>query len=883
MKAGNYVYRGLRSNRRRYALGAASIIISTTIMITIGVVFAGAQVELRGFYERAYAYDFEVAKVRTGFNATLFEAAPVVQNLTSVDGVTGAYPLLSTVLFAYSNVTSGNRPVLVYGAEQSYTAGNVKSLEGKYDLSAGRAVLTKSAARKFSVKTGDPLELKNLLGSAGGSVNVTVAGIVELEGRFPPSLTEYVIVGFDYLGSGLNHTGEASSVLVRIRGELWDFGNPADPVGRARAVGNRAALRLGPEYTVNSYKAYVIEAGIQGTSFLGIMIYVFSAFFPAVSGILVASILNLSVEDKAHDLAVLRLLGARRATVGRILLLELGLIIALGLPAGVILGILVPYAYLPTFLTQANPGTVATTIGAQLSISVAVLLAFAVKPLQRAFRSSPIDAVRRTRALGELRFRQDGGIDRRIPLAGFLMFLSVAYSALVIPYILIFSNVEEIVFYLLISVMVMLICLSIGMLLFATRLETTLVAAVRPATGKFNKLAQRSITRYARRNLSTNVIFGIVVAILIFFTSLISSVRGSVEDAARYESGADIRVRSAFEIPKSEFDQMLLIKHVEAGAGVGPTLQVELSNLVGPSGEKVQLQAIDSRFAGATYVTQSDFFQGSPSDFGLDNSSIILSRATATALDVQKGDRVRVDLESRPSFLTVKAVLNSLPGFTLQVSQTSRNAIFDYQSAFVSFEQWRYLANRTVAVNTYTGVFLKVAPGVNESKVGEEVMARFADVEGFQVSVTSENIQTVRFYTGYLDLVFSAVLLGMMMVAVFSLMSNLYASIKEREFEIGVLRAVGFRKSQILASLMTEGLAVSLASVILGIIVGMLVGWVMVWFIGLLSDIGFRFMMPLDIIALVLVVTVIASALGVALTSRMVVKKELIALIKRTE
>jgi ABC-type antimicrobial peptide transport system permease subunit len=63
----------------------------------------------------------------------------------------------------------------------------------------------------------------------------------------------------------------------------------------------------------------------------------------------------------------------------------------------------------------------------------------------------------------------------------------------------------------------------------------------------------------------------------------------------------------------------------------------------------------------------------------------------------------------------------------------------------------------------------------------------------------------------------------------------------------------------------------------------MLVGWVMVWFIGLLSDIGFRFMMPLDIIALVLVVTVIASALGVALTSRMVVKKELIALIKRTE
>ncbi|MBM4250134.1 MAG: FtsX-like permease family protein [Euryarchaeota archaeon] len=883
MKARSYVLRGLGTNKRRYALGAASIVLSTMIMITIGVVFAGAQVELRGFYERAYAYDFEVAGARAGFNATLFEAAPVVSNVTAVDGVTGAYPVLATVLFAHSNLTGGNRPVLVYGAEQSYTAGNVRSLSGRYDLSPGMAVLTKSAARKFGASVGGTLTLRDLLGPNGTAVNVTVAGIAELEGRFPPSLTEYVVTGFGFLGESLDRTGQATSVMVRIQGDRWDFGNPADPVGQARAVGTEIARSLGPRYTVTSYKAYLIEAGIQGTSFLGIMIYVFSAFFPAVAGILVASILNLSVEDKAHDLAVIRLLGARRGTVARILLLELGMILLIGLPLGVILGILVPYAYLPAFLAKANPATVATTIGVQLSISVAVLLAFAVKPLQRAFRASPVDAVRRTRAIGELRFRQDGGIDRRIPLSGFLTFLAVAYSALVIPYILIFSDVEQIVFYLLISVMVMLICLSVGMLLFATRLETALVAATRPATEKFNMLARRSIVRYARRNLSTNVIFGVVVAILVFFTSLISSVRGSIEDAARYESGADIRVRSAFEMPQSEFDQMLQIKDVAEGAGVGPPLQVELGNLVGPSGQKVQLLAADRRLPGASYMSGADFFQGGPADFDLKNESIIISRSVASALDVGLGDRLRVDQETRRSFLTVAAVLNSLPGFTFQVSQSSRNAVFDYQAAFVSFEQWRYLANRSVAVNTYTNLFLKVAPGANASRVGEEVMARFADVEGFQVSVTQESIRTVRFYTGYLDLVFTAVLLGMMMVAVFSLMSNLYASIKEREFELGVLRAVGFRRSQILASLMTEGLAVALSSVILGIIVGMVVGWVMVWFIGLLSDIGFRFVMPLEIIGLVLAVTVIASAVGVALTSRSVVKKPLIDLIKRTE
>jgi putative ABC transport system permease protein len=883
MKAGSYVYRGLRTNRRRYALGAASIVISTTIMIMIGVVFAGGQGELRGFFERAYAYDFEVSRATSDFNTTYFEAGPVVRNISRESGVRGAYPVLSTVLFAYSNQTGNNRPLLAYGVGADYTAGHQKSLQGRYDLSPGHAVLTVATAKKFSLRVGDSVRLNEPFSGFPVDFNVTVSGIVDLEGRFPPAVNEYVILGFDFLGGELNLTGRASSVLVLVDQALYDFSNPADPVARARDVGKTIARSLGPEYTVDSMKDFVIEAGIQGTSFFGIMIYVFSIFFPAISGIMVASILNLSVEDKAHDLAVLRLLGARRATVGKILLYELGLILALGLPLGVVLGVVLPFTYLPQYLTQANPVAIAGTIAVQVAISVLVLLAFALKPLQRAFRSSPVDAVRRTRALGTLKFQQDGGIDRRIPFAGLIVFVAVAYSTLVIPYILIFSSGMEIIFYMMVSVMVMLVCLSLGMLLFAGQLETAMVAAVRPVTEKVNRLAQRSITRYARRNLSTNVIFGVVVAILIFFTSLISSVRGSVEDAARYQSGADIRVTSLFEMSQLELDQMAALPGVAAGAGVGPGLQVTLSGLVGPSGDDVRIQAVDSAFTKASYVSQPDFYQGGPSDFNLHNGSIIISRAVATALNVNRGDQVRIDNKDRRSFLTVEAVLNSLPGFPLQVSQNSRNAISGYQAAFVSFEQYNFLANKTFGGKTYTSVFLKVAPGANASKVGDDVRSRFADVEGFLVTVTEQNIQTVRFYTGYLDIIFSAVLLGMMMVAVFSLMSNLYASIKEREFEIGVLRAVGYRRSQILATLMMEGLAVALGSVLLGILVGLVVGYLMVWFIGLLADIGFRFVFPWSIIALVLVVALVASATGVALTSRMVVRRQLIDLIKRTE
>jgi ABC-type antimicrobial peptide transport system permease subunit len=295
----------------------------------------------------------------------------------------------------------------------------------------------------------------------------------------------------------------------------------------------------------------------------------------------------------------------------------------------------------------------------------------------------------------------------------------------------------------------------------------------------------------------------------------------------------------------------------------------------------VSIYPVDARFGSASYVSASDFHEGRPADFDISNGTVIISRATATALNVNSGDVLRADRGDRRSFLTVKAVLNELPGFPFEVSQTQGMAMM--QAAFVSFEQYSFLVNKTIPGKLYTSLFIKVSAQSDPNKVGKEVGTRFADLEGFRVDVTASNIKQVVDATAFLDVIFSAVLLGMMMVAVFSLMSNLYASIKEREFEIGVLRAVGFRRGQIMSSLMTEGLAVAIGSVVLGMIAGLIVGYMMVWFIGLISALGWRFILPWDIIALVLTVTLVASALGIYATSRMVTRRELIDLLKRAE
>ncbi|MGQ9582670.1 MAG: ABC transporter permease [Thermoplasmatota archaeon] len=882
MRASAYLLRGVRSNRGRYALGASTVVVSTMIMVAMGVVFVGGQAELRSFFERAYAYDFEVAAARTESGAAYINVSSTLEGVLGVEGVEEAHPILATVLFTPPSEKRGAGPLLVYGTSPAYTAGRRKSMEGSYDLSPGRAVLSKKAAAKLGLGPGDALSLRNLLGQDYAELNATVSGVVELEGRFPPGVEEYAILGIDYLSDALNLTGRATSIVVLIDPSLYDLDSPSDPVGRAFDVGSRIALGLGPGYTVTSMKGLIIKQSVQGTSFFGVMVYVFSVFFPAVAGMMVASVLNLSVEDKAHDLAMLRLLGARRATVGRIVLLELALLLALGLPLGIALGASLPFLLAGGIMGGAKPASIASTAALQTLISVGVLLLFALKPLQRALRSSPVDAVRRARPLGALRFQREEGIDRRIPLSGLIVFVAVTYSTVAIPYILIFSSGMEILFYLLVSVLVMLVCLSVAALGLSTRLETAMVSAAAPFSAKVNRLARRSVVRYARRNLSTNVIFGVVVAILIFFSSLMSTVRGSIEDTARYESGADIRVRSAYDMPQSLLDSLAETPGVSDAAGVGPPVEIELGALVGPSREKATLYAADARLASASYMSRADFHQGGPEAFDLGNGSIVLSRTLATALGVERGDAVSASRDGRRSLLTVAAVLNTLPGFPYEVSQTGRVSDGS-QAAFVSFEQHRYLSNESATSRRYSSVFLRVAGGRSAEKVGEEVMARLGDQEGVRVSVTKTNVREVVEATSFLDVIFSAVLLGMMMVAVFSLMSSLYASIKEREFELGVLRAVGFRRSHVLLSLLLEGLAVALGAVLLGVLVGLVVGYIMVWFLGLLSVIGLRFVLPWSVMGLALVAALVSSAMGVALTARYVTRRELIDLIRRAE
>ncbi len=880
MKSIKYVFHGISNNPKRYILGILSVIIAALLMVFMGVIFSAGQGQIRMMYTTEFDYDFTITQAQEGFNITYFETEPVIENISSISGIEGIYPVVSAIA-TVSGDNATQKPAVMYGAEESYQAGTVDDISGEYDLSGDNAVISYELAVELSKDVGDYIDViifPDLFTPVPHTY--TISGIINLTGRFYPPAELYIITNLEYLQTSLGLEGKANIVYVVVDQSLYDMDNIADPAGKVIEIGNRISSALGPEYRVDSFKAYLLKASFQGIGFFSSFIYIFSIIFPAIAGIMVASILNLSVEEKAQDLAVLRLLGAKRVFVAKVIFIELLIMLVIGLPTGVFFGMILSLAIVGRFFTGATLSIMGTTILLQVVTTLLVLLLFSLKPILKAFHANPIDAVRRVKTLGVFKFVSTQGIDKRIFVASLIFFLTLVYSTMIIPTILIFSSPGSILTFLIMSILLILVSLCVTLLGVITHVEVFIVRLLRPFSKKISKLIGNNIRRYSRRNLSTNVIFGIIVAIMIFFSTFISAIQVSAEDNVRYLNGSDIRVYSLIPMPMFRVEQIESITGVDKASPVTSGVEASLANLVGPSGRGINLYGVHPDFPGVNYVSNSDFHKGDVSSFEeLTNSSIIIPRQLADDLEVDLGDRVVLDYEGKRVYVTITAVLKSMPGYIAQVSETWGGT----QACFISIELYAFITSQQESDLGYNNVFVKVKKGFDHEEVGRSIKNEFAVMEGIGVSVTEVGIRMTVQSTSMLQLIFTIILTSLLLVAIFSLITNLYASIIEREYEIGVLKALGFRNSDILQSLLIEGLVIALASVLIGLIAGITVGFMVIYWLNILSPVNLIFWVPEFVIIYLLIASIVSSILATYLTANSVSKKPIINLMRRIE
>ncbi|UCC93656.1 MAG: FtsX-like permease family protein, partial [Thermoplasmata archaeon] len=563
---------------------------------------------------------------------------------------------------------------------------------------------------------------------------------------------------------------------------------------------------------------------------------------------------------------------------------ELALMLAVGIPLGVALGVGIPFA-LHWYGLDLLPDDFSlivnwSVVAGQVLITLVITSLFAINPLRKAMDTSPAEAISQVRTEGRYRFMSVKGVDRRLLVGAFLMFIALLYATFFIPYFLIFVGESQFFTFFIFSFLVILLSYAVWMLVAVPLLQRGVVTAMRTFLPSTFKLVRSNMERYQRRNASTTLIFAIIVAILLFFSTFFAAIFESAERATTYQLGADIVIFGTDGLPQDMVEGLEEADYTRHVASATTDLDGTMANVVSSRIERVDVMAAHGDLTRATFVSDDDVYQGDLdrlSDISPDG--VVISRAMASSLEVDLGDTVSLEVEDQRLFMEVELILSALPGFAGDFPERPEEAAGS--GVLVSLETYSGLAEEATEDLPYDRVFVMVSEGEDHEQVGRTIQQRYQVFFSIFVVVGEVVIREIEDGLAILDTLFLAILLILMLVAFFSLAMNLMASILEREFELGIVRSLGLRAGRLRNALVAEGVAISLSAMAVGLVVGITLSVLVIAFFNLLSPIAFSYALPWATIAVLLVVTVVLSVVTTWQPASKVSRKAVVDLLRR--
>ena len=892
-----YILKGFGRQKLRTILAVLSIFFTFTMMITISLFFSSAQETDFESIERAVDFDIEIKSVgHSDISPEPLDVDQVVGGVEDMEGVTGVYPVIRGYGFTLKG-GSPNHFVQLFGAREDLDIGHVEYSRGEYSLGNGKCVISSEAASSLGDQADDgrldPGESVtiNIPTTAGiQEASFEIAGVYDITGRYQQDsgfwTSPRIIVGLGDLQEIMGVQGQATHVLVTLDEDLYDLSDPTNPARGAENVALDVARVVGDDYDVTAPKAEAIQGGTTG--FLTSLSYLFAILFPAISGILVSSVMNLSVEDKTRELAIMRLLGSRRSFIGKVVLLELGVILLAGIIPAVLLGSFLAQSIVFLFGLDLDLVSlkVSTQLIIQLIIAVLVTVLFSLAPILRALKTSPAESISRVKSAGTFRFISTERVDKKLVLTGWFVFGALMVAIISVIYLLRSPGDDTFCLASIGLMTVLPISLSIGLLGGVPYLEDGLARIFYPVTSRTNKIVRSYIKRNVRRNISTNLIFGTIVAILIMFTSIFSSVIGSSTDQVKMGIGSDVRIfidEAGFG--REDLDPISNMDGVESVSSVMGPWYLDVSDLIGKEDGNSLVYGIDENITSTVFSSGIDIVEGSRSDIeSMGDEEITLSEGMAKNLKVGRGDVISVNFESvddrpRKEFFEIAAVISQMPGFIGIFGDSTEMGI---QGALLSHQGYRRISE--VGGNqSYSSVFVNIEDEGSRKTVVDRLNERFGSLDSVFVVDTQNQIDMMNIQLLALNTAMTVISSILLVVAIFSLVINLYASIKEREYEIGVLKSVGLRKFEVLKALLSEGIVIAVASMLLGVVAGAVVAALGIYAFNTISVVDMNFQLPWFIIGYLALFTVGSAVFGSFFPAFLVSRKQVINLMKKIE
>jgi putative ABC transport system permease protein len=814
MKQWQIAWRNLMRRKMRTFLTIMSIMIG--VASTFGVIAAvdTAEKAFPIYLKEAFAKaDFTIAGTDAYFSEDVHEQMKESENYTSVAMLKENTKLVTQE----KGISSIQKRVVVTGYSQfdtPVTGFNV--IEG--DLQAEGAVITDRTAKVWGSKIGDTITFDTDNGVKEIQISAIVKYTKDLMGPGSWNMAKYhhwaiavplpvVQSWFDLQGriQGIQVKAESPNQLKTVEQQLDQLVKRNDGVYMQPMVVNF-------DVVFKDLDTFFLALYIAG--FLGI----------ALSAFIIFHSLYVSMKERKNEFAVLKTIGYTPRQLQAMVLSEVFLLAMIGTTVGLIIGYglaLGLKALIFMLYGVQSTGSMVLTTGLIVSVLAGLLIPLLASwyPIIKVGQVSVIDILKENKAKAP-------GKNKWLAAIGILLILSsffIKHLALVLP-------------------------LMIGITLifpYLFKLFSFLLKGLYHVAFKFSgDMAIRNLNRNISRTSMTSVILCLGISMIVLMSSLNSALLQTYERVIHESYGGNLDIMF-HHIEKDDLEKLKSTKGVADATNY--SAQGIIWNL---DGEKRMLPILG---VGAEWIDRFPLFTGSKGSQGerikaLKEDEILLDDISYEVWGGETGETIILDTLNGEKAFKVIGVVNTM--------KNSGYTAFTSDEHFKKNFGVKYERNALVIKDAQTSP-LQLRENIYD-QFGERIEEMWGPEDW--VSIIGGVI------TGSFSIVNALVVLGIIVSGI-GITNTLLINIMERVREIGMMRAVGVTRKQIIRMIVLEGFGIGLAATVIGLLFGTLLIYITSGFVEV-KNLSFEFGVSPMIMGIIFFFGIIVSLLSSLSPSR---------------
>jgi len=747
-----------------------------------------------------------------------------------------------------------------------------------------------------------------------------------------------VLASVETVQDWLGIPGRTERLVVMLDENVYGSLNTQDSIFRVRRIAENMYDALGNEietYTFSLDKAQALDFSDVAFAVLRSISAVYGFLVMGVVGLLVYSIINTNVEERRRDLAFLRVLGAKRRHLFGLVMIEVAFIglfgVGLGIAAGQALSASVVAPIANHLIASAGVGeelgiqfqmtiTVAAMVRAGV-IAAIVLMLSAIAPARKAANTKVRHAINPGSAdqlqiedLAQLRSRK---FDVRIIIAGIV--LTIMWLLIFIGNNFLYVQGNESVIGAFMFGGMALLVIGVSLLFYALTLpfERILILLGGTITPRLTFFAGPNLLRAKQRNTIISLMVVFSATLPTFLGTMTALEQKNYDVEARFRNGAPVVAEVSrwwryYSIQSGEdnllpsfLDEFRAVPGIAQAVGLTVEYRAAVTNKVELRDTAVQVQGLTGSLDGIVYADLTEYYAGlgqpasGPHTFDeilTQPNTIILGAGYAEYMDLSVGDVVHVPGEGQDhiEYMRIMGLIERMPGFE-GFSRNEQYVRRGLTPGFVSLDTYIRLTHDPTFENVcargvcspaereqpvIARILATTAEDVDEANVVADLRELFADRSHVWVQSTAESIRTTEQSMRTMRVLMLIMTVLSFITSIFGVFAVVYVAVYVRRLEIGMLKAIGMRKRDLVGAFALEAVMMTVSASLAGVTAGTVLGYVFYISNNMMRNTPTQLTFDWLTTAAILVMVVLASVISAILAARGVVRSKVTQILR---